>query len=142
MYPFKLNLTETINYGNLFTRVIDKLRFNKIVNPPTIFRILPTLGYINPFFQFMRGERFGFALKKYIGFLFGIGTPFSGALEAKYYEVNFHILGFREGLISIDDTFIENKFENNHNNIYFGKLYQVNYVVPFGNFFEFGFSKR
>ena len=141
MYPFKLNLTETINYGSLFTRVIDKLRFNKIVNPPSVFQISPTLGYINPFFQFMGGERFGFALKKDIGFSFGIGTPFSGALETNYYEVNFHILGFRAGLISNDDTFIENKFENNHNNIYFGKSYQINYVVPFGNFFEFGYFK-
>jgi len=89
----------------------------------------------------MGGERFGFALKQDIGFSFGIGTPFSGVLETNYYEVNFHILGFRAGLISNDDTFIENKFENNHNNIYFAKSFQVNYVIPFGNFFEFGYFK-
>jgi hypothetical protein len=141
LYPFKINLEETINYGSVFTRVIDKLRFNKIINPPSVFQISPTLGYINPFLQFMGGERFGFALKQDIGFSFGIGTPFSGALETNYYEFNFHILGFRAGIVSNDDTFIENKFENNHNNIYFGKSYQVTYVVPFGNFFEFGFFK-
>lgn len=140
-YPFKLNLEETINYSSVFTRVIDRLRFRKIINPPSVFQISPTLGYINPFLQFMGGERFGFALKHDIGFSFGIGTPYSGALETNYYEINFHILGFRVGLISNDDTFIENKFHNNHNNIYFAKSFQVNYVVPFGNFFEFGYFK-
>jgi hypothetical protein len=140
-YPFKLNLEETINYGSIFTRVIDKLRFKKIINPPSVFQISPTLGYINPFLQFMGGERFGFALKNDVGFSFGIGTPYSGALETNYYEINFHILGFRGGLISNDDTFIENKFSNNQNNIYFTKSFQVNYVVPFGNFFEFGYFK-
>lgn len=28
-YPFKLNLEETINYGSVYTRVINKLRFEK-----------------------------------------------------------------------------------------------------------------
>ena len=140
-YSFKLNLEETINYSSVFKRVLDKLRFNKIINPPSAFQISPTLGYINPFLQFMGGERFGFALKKDIGFSIGIGTSYSGALETNYYEINFHILGLRAGLISNDDTFIEHKFENNHNNIYFNKSYQITYVVPFGNFFEFGYFK-
>ena len=121
-YPFKLNLEETVNYGSVFTSVINKLRLNKIVNPPSVFQISPTLGYINPFLQFMGGERFGFALKKDIGFSFGIGTPYSGALETNYYELNFHILGFRAGIISNDDTFIEHKFKNNQNNILFYKI--------------------
>src|SRR5690606_2367525 len=140
-YPFKLNLEETINYSSVFTRVIDRLRFSRIINPPSVFQISPTLGYINPFLQFMGGERFGFALKKDIGFSFGIGTPYSGALETNYYEINFHILGLRAGMVSNDDTFIEHKYENNHNNIYFTKSFQVNYTVPFGNFFEFGYFK-
>jgi hypothetical protein len=91
-YPFKINLEETINYGSVFTRVVDNLRFNKIINPPSIFQISPTLEYINPFLQFMRDERLGFAIKQDIGFSFGIVTPFSGALETTYYEVNFHII--------------------------------------------------
>lgn len=140
-YPFKLNLEETINYGSVFTKVIDKLRFNKIINPPSVFQISPTLGYINSFFQFMGGERFGFSLKKDIGVSFGIGTPYSGVLETNFYEINFHILGLRAGYISNDDTFIEHKFENNHNNIYIVSSYQVGYTVPFGNFFEFGYFK-
>lgn len=138
-YPFKISLEESITYTSLFTRVINKLRFDKIVNTPTAFQISSTLGYINPFLQFMGGERFGFSLKNDVGFSFGIGTPYSGVLETNFYELNFHILGLRAGLFSNDDTFIEHKFSNNHNNIYFKLGYQINYVVPFGNFFEFGY---
>ncbi|AFH49128.1 Hypothetical protein IALB_1418 [Ignavibacterium album JCM 16511] len=138
-YPFKISLEESITYTSLFTRVINKLRFDKIINTPTALQISSTLGYINPFLQFMGGERFGFALKNDVGFSFGIGTPYSGVLETNFYELNFHILGLRAGLFSNDDTFIEHKFSNNHNNIYFKLGYQINYVVPFGNFFEFGY---
>ncbi|MCW8804264.1 MAG: hypothetical protein OQK57_07700 [Ignavibacteriaceae bacterium] len=138
-YPFKINLEETIHYASVFTDVINKLRFDKIINTPSVFQISPTLGYINPFIQFMGGERFGFSLKKDIGFSFGLGTPYSGALETNYYEINFHILGLKAGIISNDDTFIEHKFDNNHNNIYFANTYHISYVVPFGNFFEFGY---
>lgn len=138
-YPFKINLQETINFTSVFSRVIDKLRFAKIINPPTVFQISPTLGYINPFINFMGNERFGFALKKDIGFSFGIGTPYSGALETNYYEFNFHILGLRAGVTGNDDTFIEHKFTNNHNNIYFTRAFQINYTIPIGNFFEFGY---
>ena len=31
-YPFKLNLEETINFGSVFTRVLEKLRFKNISN--------------------------------------------------------------------------------------------------------------
>ncbi len=140
-YPFKLNLEETINFGSVFSRVISKLRFDKIINTPTVFQISPTLGYINPFLQFMGGERFGFALKKDIGFSLGIGTPYSGALETNYYEFNFHILGLKAGIISNDDTFIEHKSENTHNNIYFERTFHITYTLPFGNFFEFGYME-
>jgi len=140
-YPFKINLEETIHYGSVFTNVIMKLRLDRIINTPSVFQISPTLGYINPFIQFMGGERFGFSLKKDIGFSFGIGTPYSGVLETNYYEINFHILGLKAGVISNDDTFIEHKFDNNHNNIYFVNSYQISYVIPFGNFLEFGYLK-
>lgn len=140
-YPFKINLEETIHYASVFTNVINKLRFDKIINTPSVFQISPTLGYINPFIQFMGGERFGFSLKKDIGFSFGLGTPYSGPLETNYYEINFHILGLKAGVISNDDTFIEHKFDNNHNNIYFFNTFHISYVVPFGNFFEFGYME-
>lgn len=138
-YPFKISLEESITYTSVFTRVLNKLRFDKIINTPTAYQISSTLGYINPFLQFMGGERFGFSLKNDVGFSFGLGTPYSGVLETNFYELNFHLLGLRVGLFSNDDTFIEHKFENNHNNIYFKLGYQINYVVPFGNFFEFGY---
>lgn len=138
-YPFKISLEESITYTSIFTRVLNKLRFDKIINTPTAFQISSTLGYINPFLQLMGGERFGFALKNDVGFSIGIGTPYSGVLETNFYEANFHILGLRAGIFSNDDTFIEHKLDNNHNNIYFKLGYQINYVVPFGNFFEFGY---
>ncbi len=98
-YPFKLNLEETINFGSVFTRVIDKLRFDKILMPPSVFQISPTLGYINPFLQLMGGERFGIPIKKDIGLSFGFGTPYSGALETNFVNASFNILGFRAGVI-------------------------------------------
>lgn len=67
-YPFKLNLEETIGYTSIFTRIIEKLRFNNILDPPTVFQISPTLGYINPYIQIMGGERFGIPLKKILDF--------------------------------------------------------------------------
>lgn len=140
-YPFKINMEETINFGSVFTDVISKLRFERIINTPSVFQISPTLGYINPFLQFFGGERFGFSLKKDVGFSFGLGTPYSGPLETNVYEFNFHILGLKAGILSNDDTFIEHKFENNHNNILFVNTFQISYTVPFGNFFEFGYAK-
>ncbi|RKY93864.1 MAG: hypothetical protein DRQ01_03745 [Ignavibacteriae bacterium] len=140
-YPFKLNLEETIDYGSVFTNIIKRLRFDKIINTPSVFQISPTLGYINPYFQLIGGERLGFAIKKDIGFSIGLGTPYSGVLETNFLEVNFHILGLRAGIVNNDDTFISANGPNNHNNIYFTDSWQINYTLPFGNFFEFGYFK-
>ncbi len=91
-YPFKLNLEETIDYGSVYTRVLNKLRFDKILNPPSVFQISPTLGYINPYIQFQGGERFGIPIKKDIGLSFGFGTPYSGALETNFVEANLVLM--------------------------------------------------
>lgn len=138
-YPFKLNLEETVNYGSVYTRVINKLRFDKILNPPSVFQISPSLGYINPFMQFQGGERFGLPIKKDIGLSFGFGTPYSGALETNFVEANFHILGFRGGVFQAVDAFVELKGSENHNNLFVTNGYQFSYVIPFGNFFEIGY---
>ena len=138
-YPFKLNLEETINYGSVFTRVIDKLRFDKIVSPPSVFQISSTLGYINPFLIAMGGERFGIPIKADIGMSFGFGTPYSGALETNFAEIDFHILGFKAGYYSSVDAFVEIKDSENQNNLFFTEGILFSYVVPFGNFFEFGY---
>ena len=138
-YPFKLNLEETVNFGSLYTRVINKLRFEKVLVPPTVFQISPTLGYINPFIQFQGGERFGIPIKKDIGLSIGLGTPYSGALETNFVEANFHILGFRGGIFTAVDAFVELKGSENHNNLFVTNGIQFAYVIPFGNFFEIGY---
>ena len=138
-YPFKLNLEESINYGSVFSRVIEKLRFNNILNPPTVFQISPTLGYINPYLQIMGGERFGLPLKKDIGISIGFGTPYSGALETNYTEVSFHILGVKAGIFSAVDALVELKETQNQNNLFVTSGFQMSYTVPFGNFFEIGY---
>ncbi|MCU0342624.1 MAG: hypothetical protein MUF28_02240 [Ignavibacterium sp.] len=138
-YPFKLNLEETIDYGSLFTRVVEKLRFNNILNPPTVFQISPTLGYINPYLQIMGGERFGIPLKKDIGLSIGFGTPYSGALETNYMEASFHILGVKAGIYTAVDAMVELKDTENQNNLFVTDGLQVSYTIPFGNFFEIGY---
>jgi hypothetical protein len=138
-YPFKLNLEETVNYSSVFVRVLNKLRFDKIINPPSVFQISPGLGYINPYIQLMGGERFGIPLKKDVGISFGMGTPYSGPLETNFFEVNFHILGAHGGIFSSADVFTEQKSSENHNNLFVTSGYQFSYVIPFGNFFEIGY---
>jgi hypothetical protein len=138
-YPFKLNLEETINYTSIFSRIIEKLRFNNILNPPSVFQISPTLGYINPYVQIMGGERFGIPLKKDIGFSIGFGTPYSGALETNYTDVSFHILGVRAGMFMAVDAMTEIKGSENHNNLFVTDGIQMAYTIPFGNFLEIGY---
>lgn len=140
-YPFKLNLEEDITYSSVFTRVIQKIRFGKFLQPPTKMQISPTLGYINPFFQLQGGERLGLALKQDVGISLGVGTQYSGSLETNFIEANFHILGVRAGVFSHIDAMIDVIKDQNHNNLIVSEGYQINYVLPFGNFFEFGYLK-
>lgn len=138
-YPFKINLEETINFGSVFTRVLEKIKLSKLVGPPSAFQISSTLGYINPFIQLMGGERFGVALKADAGFSFGVETPYSGPLESSMVEASFHILGFHAGLYSNVDALTQIKDRNNHNNLYVTQGIQLGYVIPFGNFFEISY---
>ena len=138
-YPFKINLEEDIHYGSVFSRVIEKIRISKVLDPPTKQQISSTRWYINPFFQMFGGERFGIPIKKDIGLSFGIGTRYSGALNTNFIEANFHILGVYGGAISNVDAFIQQFTTENHNNLIFSNGYQIGYVFPFGNFFEISF---
>lgn len=140
-YPFKINLQDDIHYGSVFTRVIEKIRFGKLLEKPSKTQISPTLGYINPFLQLQGGERLGISLKQDVGMSMGIGMPYSGPLETNFMEVNFHILGVRAGAFSHVDAMIEAMIDQNHNSIIFSDGYQINYIIPFGNFFEFGYFK-
>ena len=140
-YPFKLNLEDNVNFGSVFTRVIERIKIRKILTPPTVYQISSTLQYINPFMQVFGGERFGMSIKNDIGLSFGLGTPYSGPLETNFLEGNFHILGFSAGLFSFGDVFTDLKKVNNNNNLYAGGLgYQVGYIIPFGNFFQVGYT--
>ncbi len=140
-YPFKINLEETIHYGSVFSKIIERMRFKKILNPPSAYQISPGLGYINSYVQVFGGERFGIPIKNDIGISIGFGTPYSGPLETNFAEVNFHILGARGGLFASIDAFVEQKDVNNHNNLFVTRGFQIAYVIPFGNFFEIGYLK-
>jgi len=136
-FPFKLNLEESVNYGSVFTRVIERIKVRKIFAPPTAYQISSTLQYVNPFMQIFGGERFGMQIKNDIGISFGLGTPYSGPLETNFLEGNFHILGFIAGFFSFDNVFTNIKTTNNDNNLYAAGIgYQIGYVIPFGNFFQ------
>jgi len=138
-YPFKINLEEDIHYGSVFSRVIEKIRISKVLDPPTKQQISSTSWYINPFFQLFGGERFGIPIKKDIGLSFGVGTRYSGALNTNFLEANFHILGVYGGAFSNVDAFIQQFTTENHNNLIFLNGYQIGYVFPLGNFFELSF---
>lgn len=135
-YPFKINLEETINYGSVFTRVVEKIKINKLAQPPTKQQISSTLWYINPFFQLFGGERFGIPLKRDIGLSFGVGTRYEGPLNTNFIEANFHILGAYGGAFTNIDALINTFSTENHNNLITTSGLQLGYVLPFGNFFE------
>lgn len=138
-YPFKINLEEDVHYGSVFSRVIEKIRISKVLDPPTKQQISSTRWYINPFFQMFGGERFGIPIKKDIGLSFGVGTRYSGPLNTNFIEANFHILGVYGGAFSNVDAFIQQFTTENHNNLIFLNGYQIGYVFPLGNFFELSF---
>ncbi len=140
-YPFKINLEENINFGSVFTRVISKIRFKDLLKPPSLYQISSTLAYINPFLQLFGGERFGIPLKKDIGISFGLGTPYSGALETNFVEGDFHILGFYGGFYSTVDAFTKIKHNNNWNNLYATEGVVIGYTIPLGNFLELSYLK-
>lgn len=139
-YPFKINLEENINYGSVFTRVIGKIRVNRIFQPPTLAQISSTQQYINPFLQIFGGERFGLPLRNDLGISFGIGTRYSGPLETNFIEANFHILGFYGGALGPLDPLTQIKKGDNTNNLYTTAGYQVGYVIPLGNFLEVSYQ--
>ena len=138
-YPFKINLEEDIHYGSVFSRVIEKIKINKVLDPPTKQQISSTMGYINPFFELFGGERLGIPIKKDIGLSFGLLTKYEGPLNTNFLEANFHILGVYGGAYTNVDPLITSFKDNNYNNLIFTNGYQIGYVFPFGNFFEINY---
>ncbi len=96
-YPFKINLEEDIHYGSVFSRVIEKIKINKVLDPPTKQQISSGMWYINPFFELFGGERLGIPIKKDLGLSFGVLTRYEGPLNTNFLEANFHILGVYGG---------------------------------------------
>jgi len=138
-FPFKLNLLDDIHFGSVFTNVIEKIKFSKIVEPPRKGQIISTLHYVNPYLQLFGGERFGIPFKEDLGFSFGLGTPFSAPRETNFAEGNFNILGFYVGgFHHLNDTYSPREYKNS---IYAATGYQVGYVIPLGNFLEFNYQK-
>ena len=140
-YPFKIDLMNDVTFTSVFTSVFEKMKFKKIIEPPTKTQISSTTSYINPYLQLFGGERFGIPIKKDIGISFGLGTPYSGPLETGFIEANFHILGFRVGMFSNIQAFTMVRNNNNFNNLYTTQGMQFAYVIPFGNFFEISYQK-
>lgn len=143
-YPYKINLDEKIHYASVFTRIVEKINPGKLVSPPSSHQISPSLSYINPFLQVFGGERFGVDIKNDIGISFGFGTPYSGPAETDFVEANFHLLGFRAGLVSTIHELVAYRLHkpNNQHTMLFGNYgFQIGYIIPFGNFFEVGWIK-
>jgi hypothetical protein len=141
-YPFKINLEQQINFGSVFTEVASRLNFHKIISPPSFYQISSTLSYINPYLQLFGGERVGMPIKSDIGISFGAGTPYSGTVETNWVEANLHILGAKIGVFSSADGITELlNVGTSYNNLYVpGIGYQIGYILPLGNFFEFSFQ--
>ncbi|MGE5682438.1 MAG: hypothetical protein ACM34K_16335 [Bacillota bacterium] len=138
-YPFKLNLLDNINFASVFTHVFEKIKFNKLFEPPRYTQISSPLQYINPYLQVYGGERFGLPIKDDLGISIGFGTPYSSPRETNFSEANIHILGFYAGAIySLDAIFAPKEVRNP---LYAATGYQIGYVIPFGNFFEVNFQK-
>ena len=138
-YPFKINLEEDIHYGSVFTRVIEKIKINKVLDPPSKQQISSTMWYVNPFFELFGAERLGIPIKKDLGLSFGMMTRYEGPLNTNFLEANFHILGVYGGAYTNVDALITSFTDNNHNNLIFTSGYQIGYVFPFGNFFEISY---
>ena len=144
---------QKLNYGSVFLDVFKKIKIKELIAPPSKVReIKNTTAYINPYLQVFGGEPVGIPLKRSFGFSFSTGTPYSGPLESELVSGYFHLLGASIGINTRIKEFTrrrasrspEDKSESSfafkdYNNIFGPNLgIEVKYVIPFGNFFEFG----
>jgi hypothetical protein len=149
----KYNLSRTgYNYASVFIEAIKKVKFAEFLAPPKReIEIVNSVAYINQYLNFFGGDPLGIPIKRGFGFSFHAGTPYSGPLETDIIGGSFHMLGASVGITTRIKEFVqkrsagatkeerESKFAN-YNNIFTPKLgLEVNYVLPFGNFFQVGY---
>ena len=139
-----------LNYASVFIDVFKRIKIKDVIAPPRRDRdIRPTTAYINPYFQAFGGDYVGIPLKSSVGFSFGFGTPYSFPLETDVVGGKFHLLGASVGINGRIKEFAARTNANgagassfnSFNNIYGPNLMlQFSYVIPFGNFFEIGYT--
>jgi hypothetical protein len=149
----KYNLSKTgYNYASVFIEAIKKVKLAEFLSPPKReIEIVNSVAYINQYLNFFGGDPLGIPIKRGFGFSFHAGTPYSGPLETDLIGASFHMLGASVGVTTRIKEFVlkrsagatkeerESKF-GNYNNIFTPKLgLEINYVLPFGNFFQVGY---
>lgn len=145
-----------LNYASVFIDVVRRIKVKELIAPPQKEReIKNTTAYISPYFQAFGGPALGIPIKRGFGFSFISGTPYSGPMESEMVGAAFHLLGASVGVstrikeLTLDRASNETNAvitpENgvslaNYNNIFAPELgLEVNYVIPFGNFFQVGY---
>jgi len=135
-----------------FTSGISSVRVNEIYSPAKYYwEVHGKLNYINPYFQLFGGERLGSSLKGSLGASFGIGTKYSGPFESDQISLGLNVIGLSVNYITrlegLNTQTLNSKGEgspylNQYNNIFSPpNAWEINLVLPFGNFFEFGFYR-
>jgi len=146
----KENLNQRkLDYASVFLDVIRQIKIKEFIAPPKKERaIRNTTAYINPYFTLFGWERVGIPLKRSIGFSFGLGTKYAGPMESDEVSLAYNMLGVSVAYVTriremnthdlgTDST--ENKPWKQYNNIFMPpRGIELTYVVPFGNFLEFG----
>lgn len=149
----KSNL-ESIRYSATtpFTSGLSSVRVNEIYSSVKYYwEAQGKLNYINPYFQLFGGERLGSSLKGSLGASFGIGTKYSGPFESDQISVGLNVIGLSLNYVTrlegLNTQTLNSKgegspFVNQYNNIFSPpNAWEINLVLPFGNFFEFGFYR-
>lgn len=149
----KNNLSKTgYNYASVFVEAVKRVKLAEFLAPPKReIEIVNSVAYINQYLNFFGGDPLGIPIKRGFGFSFHTGTPYSGPLETDIIGASFHMLGASVGITTRLKELVlkrsagatkderESKF-GNYNNIFTPKLgLEVNYVIPFGNFFQIGY---
>jgi hypothetical protein len=141
-----------LNYASVFLDAVKRIKVKDVIAPPQKRReIVNTTSYINPYLQVFGGDPLGIPIKRGFGFSFALGTPYSGPFETDKITGSFHLLGASVGVSTRIKEFVfkhqagategeqTSKF-GNYNNLFTPKLsLEVNYVIPFGNFFQVGY---